>query len=184
MRKSGAQASDRCCPSQLTAATGEHRRPTSEPQVRPKKPTGNTALVETTSAGYGEGRAAAPLADWKAQRLGANPPQTLARASRRCGRGRAKQPAAFRPHWRMADEHKAEGPSAERRGGASAWGRSNLRRGCVAQEMAFKLDVPGLRLHFEALGSADLAGKARAVGIFVKSGVPLARALEMAGLRG
>ena len=55
---------------------------------------------------------------------------------------------------------------------------------CVAEELAVKLDVPGLRLHFESLGAADLAGKARAVGVFVKSGVPLTRALELAGLRG
>ena len=36
-----------------------------------------------------------------------------------------------------------------------------------------KLDVPGLRLHFESLGAADLAGRARAVGIFTKAGVEL-----------
>ena len=39
---------------------------------------GSVALVETTSAGYAEGRAAAPQSDWKAQRMGANPPATLA----------------------------------------------------------------------------------------------------------
>ena len=39
---------------------------------------GRTALVETTSSGWGEGRAAGPQFDWKSQRLGANPPQTLA----------------------------------------------------------------------------------------------------------
>ena len=54
----------------------------------------------------------------------------------------------------------------------------------MAEELAFKLEVPGLRIHFEALGSADTAGKSRAVGSFVKAGVPLARALELAGLRG
>ena len=30
---------------------------------------GNTALVETTAAGYGEGRAAAPLSDWTPRRM-------------------------------------------------------------------------------------------------------------------
>ena len=35
---------------------------------------GKTALVETAAAGYGEGRGAAPQADWKPQRVGANPP--------------------------------------------------------------------------------------------------------------
>ena len=53
----------------------------------------------------------------------------------------------------------------------------------MAQELGDKLDMPGLRLHFEALGSADLAGKSRAVGSFVKSGA-LCAALELAGLKG
>ena len=141
---------------------------------------GNTALVETTSAGYGEGRAAAPLADWKAQRMGANPPATLAEL-----RGAAAMDvlAACGVPPALADG-RSQGASQR-----EAWRRFSVgtlqpAARLVAEEMAFKLDTPGLRLHFEALGSADLAGKSRAVGIFVKSGVPLARALEMAGLRG
>ena len=39
---------------------------------------GSTALIETVSTGWGEGKGAAPQSDWKPQRLGANPPQTLA----------------------------------------------------------------------------------------------------------
>ena len=35
---------------------------------------GRTALVETTSAGWGEGRAAAPAADYRPQRIGLAPP--------------------------------------------------------------------------------------------------------------
>ena len=38
---------------------------------------GGTAFVETTSAGWGEGKAVAPSADWKPQRIGANPPGVL-----------------------------------------------------------------------------------------------------------
>ena len=40
---------------------------------------GRTALVETTSSGWGEGRGAAPaFGDWQPRRFGASPPQTLA----------------------------------------------------------------------------------------------------------
>ena len=40
---------------------------------------------------------------------------------------------------------------------------------CAADEMAFKLDVPGLRIHFDRVYQhPDLAGKARAVGILVR----------------
>ena len=42
---------------------------------------GGTAFVETTSAGWGEGKAVAPSADWKPQRIGANPPAVVPRAS-------------------------------------------------------------------------------------------------------
>ena len=38
---------------------------------------GKAALVESTSSGFGEGRAAAPARDWVPQRLGANPPQSF-----------------------------------------------------------------------------------------------------------
>ena len=38
---------------------------------------GKAMLVETTSSGWGEGRSAAPQADWKQARLGPQPPQAL-----------------------------------------------------------------------------------------------------------
>ena len=38
---------------------------------------GRPLLVETTQAGFGEGRALAPTSNWTARRFGANPPQTL-----------------------------------------------------------------------------------------------------------
>ena len=140
---------------------------------------GNTALVETTSAGFGEGRAAAPLADWKPQRMGANPPATLADLR---GAAAVDVLAACGVPPALASG-TAEG-TAQR----EAWRRfgitmQSVGRG-VAEELAAKLDAPGLRLHFEALGAADLAGRARAVGVLTKAGVPLARSLDLAGLRG
>ena len=38
---------------------------------------GRTLLAETVSAGWGEGRAAAPQSDYKSQRFGAHPPESL-----------------------------------------------------------------------------------------------------------
>ena len=38
---------------------------------------GRVALVETTAAGFAEGKAGAPRKDWEPVRLGANPPQSL-----------------------------------------------------------------------------------------------------------
>ena len=39
---------------------------------------GRALLVETTAAAWGEGRAAAPVTDWKQQRIGPDPPAALA----------------------------------------------------------------------------------------------------------
>ena len=43
---------------------------------------GRAVLTETTAAGWGEGRAGAPMADWKANRLGPNPPATMPETAR------------------------------------------------------------------------------------------------------
>ena len=159
--------------------SGEQDDPLASLKADLKNLQGNTALIETTSAAWGEGRGAAPAADWRPQRLGANPPPTLHELRGAAGAD-ILSACGVSPVLASA---KAEG-TAQR----EAWRRFGLTmqsvgRG-VAQELAEKLDRPGLSLTFEALGSADLAGKSRAVGSFVKSGVELARALEMAGLKG
>ena len=43
---------------------------------------GKAILLETTAAGFGEGRGAAPQKDWVANRLGPNPPPTMPEISR------------------------------------------------------------------------------------------------------
>ena len=43
---------------------------------------GKGLLVETTAAGWGEGKTAAPSADWMQQRLGPHPPEVLAQLRR------------------------------------------------------------------------------------------------------
>ena len=43
---------------------------------------GKALLVETTAAGWGEGKSAAPQADWRQQRLGPAPPEVMAQLRR------------------------------------------------------------------------------------------------------
>ena len=38
---------------------------------------GSTTLVESTAAGWGDGRGAAPTSEWMPRRIGANPPATI-----------------------------------------------------------------------------------------------------------
>ena len=141
---------------------------------------GGTALIETTSAAWGEGRGAAPQSDWKPQRLGANPPAALAEL-----RGDAAEDvlAACGVPPGLASA-QSEGTSQRESWRRFSVGTIQPAARLVAEELAFKLGSPGLTLSFESLGAADLAGKARSVGVFVKAGVPLARALELAGLKG
>ena len=92
---------------------------------------GATALVETTSAGFGEGRAAAPQADWQVKRLGANPPQTLNEL--RGAAGGDVLAACGVPHgiggWPIT-----RCVARERHGAASAWERYNLRQGWLVKK--------------------------------------------------
>ena len=141
---------------------------------------GNTALVETTAAGYGEGRAAAPQSDWKAQRMGANPPQTLAEL--RGDAAMAVAAACGVPPGLTTD--KAEGSGQRESWRRFCFGTVQPVARCVAEELAFKLDAPGLRLNFDRLFASDLAGRSRAVGVLVKAGMNLERAAKLAGLEG
>ena len=56
---------------------------------------GRTLLVETTSAGHGEGRMSAPQQDWVSSRFGADPPRSRPGSAReRVAPGR-RRPAAL-----------------------------------------------------------------------------------------
>ena len=138
---------------------------------------GQTVMVETTAAGYGEGRGAAPLADWKPQRLGAAPPAPLATLrtdSAMAVLGACGVPptllvggdaAAKRESWRQF-LHGSVQPLAE----------------ILAAELAAKLDAPGLQLGFDRLFASDLQGRARAYQSMTGAGMDRSRAATLAGL--
>ena len=141
---------------------------------------GNVALVETTSAGWGEGRQAAPGAgnlDWRPMRLGSNPPigavdlsdQATLRVLSACG-----VPAAL-----IAI---APGTAA----------REAFRRflhvtvapllNVVAAEVREKLNVENLTFDTTDLHAADVAGRARAFQSLVGGGMELDQAAGLSGL--
>ena len=121
---------------------------------------GRLALVETTSAGWGEGRIAAPgngNRDWQPQRIGAAPPASL--VSLRSDAALAVLAACGVPV-----ELVAGGPGTSLR---EAYRRllhatiAPLARIAEA-ELRAKLDAPGLALAFDGLHAADVQGRARA----------------------
>ena len=115
---------------------------------------GRVGLVETTAAGYGEGRAAAPAEDWKPRRIGAHPPDSLptlrdqieATILSACG----VPPDLARPGGRTRESyrqflHSSVEPLAA----------------LVAAELRDKLGAP-VALRFGRLEAADVTGRARA----------------------
>ncbi len=117
---------------------------------------GRAGLVETTAAGYGEGRAAAPNEDWKPRRLGANPPVSL--VDLRAAVEQSVLSACGVPPG-LARAEGGESRESYRRWFAA--GVLPLAR-MVESELRAKLDVPALRLDFASLAAADVHGRARA----------------------
>ena len=126
-----------------------------------------------------KGKSAAPLADLEAA-TGSG--RIRRRAWRRCG------PIAALPYWPLADARLICSRQATRAGQRESWRR--FLHGSVqplgdllAAELAIKLDVPGLRLDFNALFASDLspAGRGRSARL-VKAGMEMERAARLAGL--
>ena len=142
------------------------------------KARGRALLVETTSAGFGQGPAGAPRRDWQQSRVGFEPPD-IARGVREDVFGHVLAACNVPP---ALVHDRAEGTAQ----------REALRRwvhlavepmgDLVAAELAAKLDMPGLRLDFSRLMSSDLAGKARAIKGLVEAGLELPAAAAIAGL--
>ena len=136
---------------------------------------GRTGLVETSSSGYGEGRAAAPQDDWKPRRIGPDPPESLGVLREAvetttlavCGvpvdlvRSGGTDRECYRRFLHMSVQPLAA---------------------VIAAECADKLDTPGLGLTFGSLHAGDISGKARAYQSLRKGGMDDAEARQMVGL--
>ena len=138
---------------------------------------GKTVMVETTAAGWGEGMAAAPAADWKPQRIGANPPPSLATL-------RTDSAQAVLAACGVSADLFAAGDAAGQR---ESWRR--FLHGSVqplgdllSAELTDKLDVPDLRLSFDRLFASDLSGRSRAYRSLVDADMDKDRAARLAGL--
>ena len=157
--------------------TGEPVDPLADLRADVAKLRGRTVLTETTAAGWGEGALAAPRADWKPQRIGANPPPSLATL-------RTDSAQAVLAACGVSADLFTHGDAAGQR---ESWRR--FLHGSVqplgdllAVELADKLNAPGLALRFDRLFASDLSGRARAFGSLVQGGMDADRAARLAGL--
>ena len=137
---------------------------------------GRTMLVETTSAGFGEGRMAAPSEDWKPRHFGASPPDSL--PTLRTDAALAVLAACQVPAALFTD---ADGTSQRESWRRRAMGPLAGLAATVEVELAAKLDQP-VRLDFSGLWAHDLSGRASAFKSFVAGGMALDKAAGLAGL--
>ena len=139
---------------------------------------GRTMLIETTSAGFGEGRQAAPAEDWKPRRFGASPPDSL--PTLRSDAALAVLAACQVPASLVSD---ADGTSQREAWRRWAMGPLAGLAAVVEAEIAAKLDQP-VRLDFAGLWAADMAGRASSFKAMVTAGMDPAKAAGLAGLMG
>ena len=140
---------------------------------------GKLAMVESVRTMHAGAPGSAPQDDWKARRIGANPPtaevELLSRAfvevASACG-----CPAVL---------FGESGDGTARREAFRQFMHSTLEpvARLIAEELSTKLAAP-IALNLDRLFAADLAGRARAFGSMVKAGMATDRAAALAGLLG
>ena len=140
-----------------------------------KKGAGKLAIVDTTAAAWGDGTASAPRQDWKSNRLGASPPETLGKL-----RSDVKNDI-FGAYGIPSSIHGTGGSARESYRQFLGSTIAPLAK-IVVEELAVKLDTPTLALDFTELRAADIAGRARAYGVLINAGMPPAEAAEATGL--
>ena len=140
-----------------------------------RKGAGKLHIVDTTAAAWGDGTASAPRQDWKSNRLGANPPESLAKL-----RGDVKNDI-FGAYGIPSSIHGTGGSARESYRQFLSSTIQPLAK-LVVEELAVKLDTPTLALDFTELRAADIAGRARAYGVLINAGMAPAEAAEATGL--
>ena len=140
-----------------------------------KKARGRALLTETVAAGWGEGKASAPQADWTARRLGPAPPEAMVQLRRQsfdavlssCG----VPPSMF-----------TDGAGTGQREALRRWHMNvclPLAK-ILEQELSEKLEVD-IRLTLDGY-ARDMVGRAQVVARLTGAGVNIDTALMAAGL--
>ena len=140
-----------------------------------KKGAGKLAIVDTTAAAWGDGTASAPRQDWKSNRLGASPPDSL-------GKLRSDVKADIFGVYGIPSSIHGTGGSARESYRQFLSSTIQPLAKLVVEELADKLDTPTLALDFTELRAADISGRARAYGVLINAGMDRAEAAEATGL--
>ena len=136
---------------------------------------GRAVLTETTAAGWGEGRQAAPQSDWKPQRLGPAPTEAQARIARDSFE-RVLAACGYPPSLAIDSDGTSQ------REGLRRWHLSTvvpLAR-ILEDELSRKLETE-VRLKFDSY-PLDMVSRAQVVSKLVQAGVALDTATMAVGL--
>ena len=140
------------------------------------KARGKALLLETTAAGFGEGRSAAPMADWKANRLGPAPTAALVQVAKdahmrvlgACG----ASPALF---------DDSDGTSKREALRQFHLGTVRPLAKLLEHELSARFDVP-VKLKFDGY-PRDMVSRAAVFSkLIAAEGMTVEKALEIAGL--
>ena len=136
---------------------------------------GRLHIVDTTSTGWGDGTAAAPRQDWKSNRLGADPPDSL---------GKLRDSVRGDVFGAYGIPNTVFGSGGAAREAYRQFLASTITpiSKIAVEELSAKLDTPTLALDFSELRAADIAGRARAYGVLINAGMDPAEAAEATGL--
>ena len=136
---------------------------------------GKAVLTETTAAGWGEGRTAAPMQDWRPQRLGPAPPEAMVRVA----------DAAFSRMVAACGASVSLFVDADGTAQREAWRRWHLGTvqplaKLLAHELTMRLETE-VTLKLDKYPT-DLAGRAAAFKALVTGGMAPAEAAAVSGL--
>ena len=138
---------------------------------------GRVVLVDTMAAGFGQGRDQAPRRDYQPQRIGADPPATL--ATLRSDAAYAVLAACGVPPEMLRQSDGTGRREAFRQFLHAAVAPVAV---AVAAELADKLALPDLELNHDRMMASDIAGRARAFQSMVGGGMATDKAAALAGL--
>ena len=136
---------------------------------------GGTVMLETTSAGLGEGRAASPASDWTPKRLGAAPPDVIAKL-RAEGSAGVIAACGIPPSLATANSDGTAQREGYRRFVATSVRPKALE---IAAELSEKLERP-ISFNFDELRADDLVGRARVVKSLTDAGFSVKDAAQAA----
>ena len=140
---------------------------------------GQNALVPTTSGGWDSGAVNAPRTDWKPQRIGANPPDSLVKLRSDV----IQTVAASAGIPAQLIDNTSEGTSLREAFRQFLHSTIVPVGVIISGELQHKFDEPGLSFRFDKLFAADIMGRARAFGTLVGAGVSEEEAARVTGLQ-